>query len=202
MLKKAATYIAVKRLMADWARTRGMEGALQWFSNQWEDKYRELFQRDSGRHLADRFLSDLVSRPAVAVKLVESDSLHMVTPQELAMAILEERAVSPVSLNSTLVSLKGCTSKQARTHHEAALMMDLSAASALLRRSATGSRQTQSKTGTRHCSGICISVFDDSCLCNVVAPQADAPFRISDYCLTSLASSSCAEWQGALGQVF
>jgi len=92
LLKKAATYIAVQRLMAAWDRDSSMAGVLQWFSLQWHDKYKEPFQQDSGRHLADRFLTNLISSPSVAVRVVASDTLFMVSPPQLAMAIVDERA--------------------------------------------------------------------------------------------------------------
>jgi len=91
VLKKASTFIAVKRLMTRWARDSKMEGALQWFNLQWHDKYKELLESDSGRHAADRFLSVLAGSPAVAVSAVKADTLQMVTPAQLAMAIIEER---------------------------------------------------------------------------------------------------------------
>lgn len=92
VLKKAATYIAVTRLMQKWQRDQGKEGALQWFSLQWHDKYKDLLEQDSGRHLSDRFLSTLVRSPAVAVQAPKAGTLHMVAPAHLALEILKERA--------------------------------------------------------------------------------------------------------------
>ena len=91
VLKKAATYIAVTRLMHTWQRDQKKEGAMAWFSLQWHDKYKELLEQDSGRHLSDRFLSTLVRSPAVAVQAPKAGTLHMVTPAHLALEIIEER---------------------------------------------------------------------------------------------------------------
>ena len=92
VLKKAATYIAVKRCMDKWTSQPETEGAAKWFEQQWLDKHRAAFEGDSGRYLSDRFLTDIAAQPAVAVTTERAGTLHMVTPPKLAMDILAARS--------------------------------------------------------------------------------------------------------------